>query len=311
MNPWLVFSLLVTLVLTTATWVQPRAVSWTGGKDSDHLLQVLLGDGRKILANQMFVQADVYFHSGYYPSVFDEKRAPKDASHMTEQDGHAEHPAADSNVKGEQHDAENRHGESASVEAAHEEEAHERAMAFLDQPKDWIEAFGRRFMITEHQHLAGGKEREMLPFLKLSAELDPNRVETYTVAAYWLSRTLKRPDEAEEFLRTGLKANPRSYEILYELGRIYDENRKDPVRAANLWEAALARWNEQEPAKEKPNLLALDQILVRLARLADERGDTEQAIRYLQMILDKDASPYPQGIQAQIDRIRARASGAK
>ena len=47
--------------------------------------------------------------------------------------------------------------------------------------------FGRKFRVTEHKHLSGDStERELLPWLKISAELDPQRVETYTVAAYWL-----------------------------------------------------------------------------------------------------------------------------
>ena len=59
-------------------------------------------------------------------------------------------------------------------------------------------------MITEHTHLEGGNEREILPWLRLSAELDPQRVETYTVAAYWL-RAVGKMVEAEHFLREGLR----------------------------------------------------------------------------------------------------------
>ena len=59
-------------------------------------------------------------------------------------------------------------------------------MNFLGPPRDWIERFGRHFIITEHTHLQGAKEREILPWLRISAELDPQKIETYTVAAYWL-----------------------------------------------------------------------------------------------------------------------------
>jgi ABC-type transport system involved in multi-copper enzyme maturation permease subunit len=50
-----------------------RATDWPKREGQDHLIQVLLGDGRQVLANHMFTQADVYFHSGYYPSVFDQQ----------------------------------------------------------------------------------------------------------------------------------------------------------------------------------------------------------------------------------------------
>ena len=169
------------------------------------MLKVLLGDGRRLFANHFFVQADVSFHSGYYPSIFDQARAPKDTSHLTAKEGE---PAA---------------------------EEHEKQMNFLGPPRDWIERFGRHFIITEHTHLEGNNEREILPWLKLSAELDPQKIETYTVAAYWL-RDLGKVKEAEDFLREGLRNNPDSYEILFELGRLYYENNHDPARARNVWE---------------------------------------------------------------------------
>jgi|WetSurMetagenome_2_1015567.scaffolds.fasta_scaffold271693_1 tetratricopeptide (TPR) repeat protein len=290
MSPQLILLLLVALVFSFSTWLQPRAAQWTSGRDSDQLMQVLLGDGRKILANHMFVQADVYFHSGYYPSVFDQQYSPTNSAHMTE-----------TGLESEPWQTNGQH------DRAHEqEEEHEKAMSFLREPKDWIERFGRRFAITEHQHLTAGKEREILPFLKLSAELDPQRIDTYTVAAYWLSSTLGKPDQAEEFLREGLKANPRSFEILFELGRISNENRRDTARARNLWSAALDRWNEQEPQKEKPNLFALDQILVNLARLEEKQGNYAQAIHWLEMAIAKDASPSPDALRKQIDELKAK-----
>jgi tetratricopeptide (TPR) repeat protein len=294
MSPWLLFTFLLTLVLSLATLLQPRALAWTSGKDSNHLMQVLMGDGRRILANHMFVQADVYFHSGYYPSVFDQQFAPTNSSHMTtgqvESESDHQHHAGSTGAKHED-----------------EEGEHEKAMAFLKEPRDWIERFGRKFMISEHQHLGAGKEREMLPWLKLSAELDPHRVETYTVAAYWLSRTMGKPKEAEEFLREGLIANPRSYEILFELGSLYYDVRHDTNRGRNLWEAALTRWEEQEPQKGKPNLFVLDEILVNLARLEQQQGNNQKAIHWLETAIAKDASPNPDALKKQIEDLKAQS----
>ena len=72
-----------------------------------------------MFANQFFVQADVSFHSGYYPSIFDQARAAaQDTRHLTAKEGE---PA---------------------------EEEHEKRMQFLGPPRDWIERFGRHFMIT-------------------------------------------------------------------------------------------------------------------------------------------------------------------
>jgi tetratricopeptide (TPR) repeat protein len=115
-------------------------------------------------------------------------------------------------------------------------------MSFLGKPRDWIDGFGRHFMITEHTHLTGGNEREILPWLRVSASLDPHRVDTYTVASYFLRSRLGDAEQAERFLREGLSANPNSYEILFELGRLYHENLHDSDRAQGVLELALRRW---------------------------------------------------------------------
>ncbi len=82
-------------------------------------------------------------------------------------------------------------------------------------------------------------EREILPWLRLAADMDPQKIETYTVGAYFLRKHLNRPEEAEAFLREGLRNNPDSYEILFELGRLYNENDHDTDRARNVWQLAL------------------------------------------------------------------------
>jgi tetratricopeptide (TPR) repeat protein len=188
---------------------------------------------------------------------------------------------------------------------------HEKDMDYLRTPLDWIESFGRRFAVTSHTHLSAGKEREMLPWLKLTAELDPQRVEIHTVAAYWLRRVRGKEKEAEEFLRQGLTANPDSYEILFELGQLYYENRKDLLRARNLWEAAYLRWEKKEAGKEKTDLFALDQILVRLARLEEEAGNVNKAIYWLELAVAKDASPNLGALKQQIEELKGSAAGPK
>jgi tetratricopeptide (TPR) repeat protein len=302
-SPALILALLLTVELCLATCLQPRALAWTQGRPSDHLMQVLLGDGRQILANQMFVEADVYFHSGYYPSVFDQLHAPTNAQHMTL--AAAPHPAHQ--TEGDAH-LHGRHAEDEqeNLRDPHAEAEHEKAMSFLGPPANWIERFGRKFAITSHTHLANGREREILPWLRLSAELDPHRVETYTVAAYWLRRDLGKVKEAEEFLREGLNANPSSYELLLDLGRLYSESYHDTVRARNLWTAALRRWLEQEPKKSEPDVTALGQITVRLARLEQTEGHYAKAIELLEIALAHKASPHPEALREQIQALRLK-----
>jgi tetratricopeptide (TPR) repeat protein len=177
-------------------------------------------------------------------------------------------------------------------------------MDFLGTPNDWIERFGRHFMVTEHTHLTGGNEREILPWLKLSAELDPQRVETYTVAAYWLRNRLGKVAEAEQFLRQGLRANPNSYEILYELGCLYSENHHDPVHARNVWEMALRDWTQQQAGKKDADLFTFEEIAVHLARLEESQGNLARAIELLQ--LAKRATPRPEALDKQIQELRQK-----
>jgi len=267
---------LLALCFSLATVLQPKVMAWEKRNQDDNVLKLLLGDTRRVLANHFFVKADIYFHSSYYPSIFDRGSAPVDTRHMSgQEEEHGDHDAD-----------------------------HEKEMDFLKPPRDWIERFGRHFFVTRHTHLSNGQEKEILPWLKAAAELDPQHIETYTVAAYWLRIRLGKVKEAEEFLREGLRANPRSYELLFALGQLEYENRHDSVRAKNLWELALRRWREQEAGKKEPNTQVLEEIVVRLAHIEQEQGNLAKAIEYLKEA--KAVSPFPQGLQTQIEELEKK-----
>jgi len=273
-SPIWVFALLLTATFALATALQPRAAGWERNAKQGGALQALLGDSRKLFADQFLEQADVSFHSGYYPSIFDERQAPKDTGHMKSQEG--------------------------SPEA----EEHEQKMNFMGPPRDWIEKFGRHFMITEHTHLQGGNEREILPWLRLSVELDPHRVDTYTVASYWLRTSLGKVNEAEQFLREGLRNNPGSYELWYELGLLYHDNRHDPARARTAWELALKYWEQKEGTQPEPDKIEFEKIVVHLASLEEHEGHLERAIEYFTMALR--SSPNPQVVRQQIAELEQK-----
>jgi len=293
---WLL--LLVACAFTLGTILQPRTASWSPRAEAGSLLKVMLGDGRSLFADYFARKADVSYHGGYYPSIFDRTKAPKDTRHMTAGEGEGE--------KG--HDHEEAVGGSEGHEEHgqddHHADAHEEAMSFLGPPKDIFDRFGRRFMITEHAHLEGGDAREILPWLKVAADLDPHRIETYTVASFWLRTRLGKTKEAEEFLRAGWKENPDSFEILSELGSVYYKNLKETARARNVWELALKKWDAQEPGKKEPDKLGRLQILDNLAMLEEAEGNHAKAIEYLK--LAKEASPNPGAIQGHIDELSAK-----
>ncbi|HWQ91346.1 MAG TPA: hypothetical protein VN673_06725 [Clostridia bacterium] len=302
-TPVLSLLFLAAAALSLATVLQPRVDAWRTGTSSQSVLKVLLGDGRRLFANHFFVQADVSFHSGYYPSIFDAQKAPKDNRHMTagEADGHEHHAGCNHSVDSDAQEPDHDTHVSESSDEQHVD-AHEKAMAFLGEPKDWIERFGRKFIISEHTHLEAGQEREMLPWLRMAAELDPERIQTYTVSAYWL-RDMGKIKEAEQFLREGLRHNPGSYEILFELGRLYSDNLHDIDRARNLWELALARWGQHESAKPKPDLLGFNEIALHLAHLEETQTNYTRAIELL--TLAKKASPRPEQLDKRIGELQS------
>jgi len=270
-SPYLVLAFVLMVCFTLATGIEPRAATWSNRSKSNNVFSMLFGDGRRLFANQFFTMADVYFHSGYYPSVFD-LREEGQKEIVAESHGHTDSP---------------------------EDEIKED---FLGKPKDWIDRFGRHFRITVHTHLESGNEREILPWLRLAADMDPQKIETYTVGSYFMRLHLNRPREAEAFLREGLRNNPASYEILFELGRLYHENYHDADRARSVWQLALRRWLQQDPQAQKENKLGFEEITVHLAQLEQEAGNWQQAINWFQAA--QNVSPDRNALQQRIDEIK-------
>ncbi|HEX7652519.1 MAG TPA: hypothetical protein VF607_03365, partial [Verrucomicrobiae bacterium] len=262
-------------VFTLATSLAPTVGGWTGNSNTQNFFAVMFGDGRKLFANQFFTMADVYFHSGYYPSIFD-KKAEEQKEIIAASRGHKE---------------------------SEEEEKNED---FLGKPKDWIEAFGRNFKITQHTHLEGNNEREILPWLRLAADLDPQKAETYTVGAYFLRLHLGRTDQAEAFLREGLRNNPASIEIMFELGRIYHDAMHDPERARCVWRMAANAYPHETEEQAKDNKITYEAVVVNLAHLEEETGNYQAALDWFH--LAQKVSPAPDAMQAQIDLIRQKIS---
>ncbi|MGH7952608.1 MAG: tetratricopeptide repeat protein [Limisphaerales bacterium] len=275
---------LATLFVSRVGWWNnaPRAKDWNGNAASGNAFKMLLGEGRKLFANEFYTMADVYFHSGYYPSMFDEHEADLDVA------AGAEGRADDSDSTSDD---------------------------FLGKPKDWIDALGRNFKPNRHTHLSSGgaagnmkasSVEEILPWLKLAADLNPQLIETYTVGAYFLRTSLNQPQKAEAFLREGLRNNPDSYQILLALGQIYYEDYHDTNRARNVWELAAKKWmqlNDGEKRKTE-NKLVLERITTHLGKLEENAGNWQKAIGWFHAA--QKVSETPGAIQRQIDEIKMK-----
>jgi tetratricopeptide (TPR) repeat protein len=298
MNPartlFLLLTALLVLCFGLAAGLAPRFQALESrNHQSNNFFSLLLGDSSRIFANSAFVEADAYYHSGYYPTIFDNNEAFQ-TPHMAEDTG-----AVASHNQGEEE-------------------------SFLGPTRDWIDAFGRQFIPNRHTHLdeggptddlSGSKEvLEILPWLKLSAELDPENVKTYVVTAFWLTR-MDQVAAAEQVLREGLRRNPDNAQLLFELGRIYFENYHNPARARNIWGAALRSWARQEPGVPQSERLKMtnenfddrfifEQLQANLAQLEEKAGNLNEAIiRWEQA---KPASPKPEDIQRHIDELKQK-----
>jgi hypothetical protein len=258
--------------------------SWPGNRAaSANLMNVAMGDARRLFADHFFVKADAYFHSGMYPTIYDNRKSFQ-TPHIAEDSGAMK-------------------GKNTGDETT-----------FLGPPRNWIDAFGRQFYPSVHTHLseggANGEEGigtvgEILPWLKLSTELDPKRVEVYAVTAYWLRR-MDKVDESEQELREGLKENPGDPQLLFDLGRLFNEARHNPISARNVWEAGLRNLASLPDKDSDHSKFINEQILASLARLEETEHHTNEAIRWLVQL--KNVSTTPQAVQNWISKLQGRTN---
>lgn len=275
--------LLVVACSGLAAYLDRWFMCWQGNRSKDfNPLRVAIGEGQKLFAGKVYRKADVYFHSGMYPTMFDDNKAFRTA-----------HMAEDSGTTGTKNSGDEN--------------------AYLGQPLDIIDSFSRHFFPSRHTHLDeggptgdlgdGGQVREILPWLKLAQEMDPEEPLTYTVTAYWLRNRMKKAHEAELFLREGLRNLPDHPVLLFELGRIYLENNHDPERARNIWQHAAEVCKRQNPESDTDKFI-YEQILSYLAVLEEKSGNIQLAITYWEQAKTVATKPGP--IQDRIDELRKK-----
>ena len=258
----LVIGLLLVLAFALAAKLGPlvEARLTANGEADDNPLATWLGTSRRMFANSFFIKADAYFHSGYYPTIYD-NNAPFKTPHIGE--------------------------DSSTMESKNSGDEN----AIFGQPHNWVERFELNFFPSYHTHLDQGgvdgngatEVKEIMPWLKISAELDEHRIDTYLVTAYWLRVRMHKVNEAEQFLRDGLRANPGSAGILYELGQLYLQDRKLPEQARNLYLAALDSWGKANSGQDEQDKFLLGHILGSLAMLEKQRRQLPQGRRVFEI----------------------------
>ncbi len=268
-----------------AARMQPQYVVMPMSRADGDIFKITLGESRALFANEFYVKADAYYHSGFYPTIFDNNEAFKTA-HVAEDTGAV---------------SSKNHGEEAG---------------FMGPPRDWIDAFGRHFIPDRHTHLdSGGADDdlsgsdevgEILPWLKLSSDLDPKNVQNYSVSAYWLQQ-MRQTNEAFQVLMNGLRHNPGSPDILFELGRLYAGSYQETNRAQNVWRAAAHNWHPMSGTNDAAvaNNFIYEKITTQLGQTERDEGHPQAAIDWFEKA--KVVSQTPEALQDLIEATRRQA----
>lgn len=139
-----------------------------------------------------------------------------------------------------------------------------------------------------HFHLRGDEVTEMLPWLWMALRMDPHNVETYRVAAFWLSSDAKRPNLAYEVLLDAQRNNPGSYQVKLDMGRLFlregkiEDAEKAFTAAINFWPGNL---NRKDPDAVNEAIFEKAEILLYRALLHEVRGEIDSEVGLLKKII--------------------------
>ncbi len=149
---------------------------------------------------------------------------------------------------------------------------HRKAIA-----KDFFQSLSEQIVPSGHVHTDGVEMSEILPWLRAATRMDPNNVEAYLTAAFWLDGTIHRPDIAEALLREAQSNNPRDYRIINARARMLFGTGEDR-KAAMLLDAALRFWPGGQNPEDEQSRLDLAQMLSYRAFLCEMGGEQERAL---------------------------------
>ncbi len=141
---------------------------------------------------------------------------------------------------------------------------------------DWMQRLRADISPEAHRHAEGLDSAEIVPWLRLATDADPHNVEAWLVAAFWLETGIQRADLAEQVLRDAQRYNPGDYRVLLDRARLYVRSGRFR-EAANVLEAALARWPGSLDPADRQSLLDKAEILTYRAFLYEMDGHPRDA----------------------------------
>lgn len=159
---------------------------------------------------------------------------------------------------------------------------------------------------SRHVHVHGAAGiKEIMPWLELSIKADPQHLESYLVAAFWLAGKARRPDLALKLLAQAQRNIPYSYQTQMEKGRILLHT-GDHSGALQAFTAALAFWQKSANKNSKESLFDKARILLYHGLLEEEAGNRTAALNDLRQM----AGIHPPA-PSMLKRINNLAAGKK
>lgn len=219
--------------------------------DTD-LVRKIFGEFGDYLSYVSYLESNIYFHGGLY-------EAAKECGEAHEFTGHS---------------AEEHHHHH---EGEHEEES---AVTHTRGKYNFLLNISNTLGMTEHKHLSGNEEKEILPWIYYAVRLGPKNVLAYSVGSYWLAYRLDKKEEAVKLLQDGLKNNPDSWELNYSMGDIYFTLIKDYKKANVYLKRAEICLREAETDRSDRR-----KLFVLLAESYLKIGDKEDAAKAYENIL--------------------------
>lgn len=155
---------------------------------------------------------------------------------------------------------------------------------------------------TEHVHLESDRVVEVVPWLWMASRADPNNIQHYLVASFWLAHEAGQSDLARDLLAEARWNNPFSYPIAMEDALIALKH-GDVHDAATQLNAGLAFWEISNNKESEEARQDRARMLLYRALLAEADGDRAAAVTDLEGILE--LFPGRHGIRLRISELQS------
>ena len=165
----------------------------------------------------------------------------------------------------------------------------------------------RRWLIpSAHAHLSEASVAEFLPWLRWTIRADPEHVEAWLVAAYWLQQNLRRPDLARAVYREAAQLNPKDYRVYLHWARLL-LRLGEWGGAARLCERAWSCWPHPLDPKDEEAQLDRARLLEWRGYLHAWQGDLGAAIAALEEALA--LRPHHAMVRQELHHLRSAPPG--